>query len=197
MFFRKKLEPVEWIAVFLGNPGLRYENTRHNAGFMVADVIAKETAVKINRAKFNALTAVVTLGGKRILLVKPQAYMNLSGNSVRQAMKFHNLPIQNVIIISDETSLPPGKLRIRRRGSSGGHNGLRDIIKKCGSEDFPRIRIGVGAPPHDEYILADWVLSALKGDDAKQVADTVLQAAAALELTMMEGLDAAMGKYNG
>lgn len=196
MFFRRKIEPVEWIAVFLGNPGLRYENTRHNAGFMVADIIAKEISVKINRAKFNALTAAVTLGGKRVLLVKPQSYMNLSGTSVRQAMKFHNVPLQNVIVISDETSLPLGKLRIRRRGSSGGHNGLRDIIAKCGGENFPRIRIGVGSPSHEDYAMADWVLSKLTDEEAALISDAALRAAAALEMTMMQGLDSAMTKYN-
>jgi len=196
MFFRRNIEPVEWIFVFLGNPGLRYENTRHNAGFMVADIIAQEASAKINRAKFSAFTGTVTFGGKRVLLVKPQTYMNLSGNSVRQAMKFHRVPLQNVLVISDEVSLPPGKLRIRRRGSSGGHNGLRDIITKCGGEDFPRIRIGVGSPPHEDYVMADWVLSLLKGEDLKLVSEAALRAAAALEMAMLQGLDSAMAKYN-
>jgi PTH1 family peptidyl-tRNA hydrolase len=196
MFFRRNNDPVEWIAVFLGNPGLRYDNTRHNAGFMVADIISKETSVKIIRAKFNALTGTVTLGGKRVLLVKPQTYMNRSGTSVKQAMRFHRVSLQNVIVISDETSLPPGKLRIRRRGSAGGHNGLRDIIAKCGGEDFPRIRLGVGSPPHDEYIMADWVLSKLTDNDSSLLADAALRAAAALEMTMMQGLDSAMSKFN-
>ncbi|MCL2221531.1 MAG: aminoacyl-tRNA hydrolase [Oscillospiraceae bacterium] len=196
MFFRRNNDPVEWIAVFLGNPGLRYDNTRHNAGFMVADIIAKEAAVKIIRAKFSALTGTVTLGGKRVLLVKPQTYMNLSGTSVRQAMKFHRVPLQNILVISDEVSLPPGKLRIRRRGSSGGHNGLRDIISKCGGEDFPRIRLGVGSPPHDDYAMADWVLSKLTDEETKQISDAALRAAAALEMTMMQGLESAMTKYN-
>lgn len=196
MFFKKNLQPVEWLAVFLGNPGLRYENTRHNAGFMVADLIEKETKTKINRAKFDAFVGRVILGGKQVLLVKPQTYMNLSGKSVKQAMKFHKMPLSKVIVLSDEIALPPGKIRLRRRGSAGGHNGLRDIIAQCGSEDFPRIKIGVGAPPHSEYDMADWVLSKFTSNELKEVSDGCLRAAAALELTLMQGIDAAMGKFN-
>jgi len=196
MFFRRNVTPVSWIAVFLGNPGLRYENTRHNAGFITADIIAKELGIKINRAKFNALTAVTKLGGQQILILKPQTYMNLSGNSVKQAMRFYKLPITNVVVISDDVSIPAGKLRIRRRGSAGGHNGLKDIIAKCGSEEFPRIRIGVGAPPHDEYDMADWVLSKLNAEDRKLISDTALKAAAALEMIVMRGIEDAMAEFN-
>ena len=196
MFFRRSAEPVQWIAVFLGNPGLRYENTRHNAGFMVADVLAKKAEVKIIRAKFSAFTAIASIGGKRVLLVKPQTYMNLSGTSASQAMKFHRVPLQNVLVISDEVSLPPGKLRIRRRGSAGGHNGLRDIISKCGGEDFPRIRLGVGSPVHEGYEMADWVLSKLTGEESKLLSGAVLRATEAIELTMSQGLDSAMSMYN-
>jgi len=196
MFFRRSAEPVRWIAVFLGNPGLRYENTRHNAGFMVADVLAKKAEVKIIRAKFSAFTAIASIGGKRVLLVKPQTYMNLSGTSASQAMKFHRVPLQNVLVISDEVSLPPGKLRIRRRGSAGGHNGLRDIISKCGGEDFPRIRLGVGSPVHEGYEMADWVLSKLTGEESKLLSGAVLRATEAIELTMSQGLDSAMSMYN-
>ena len=138
MFFRRNYTPVSWIAVFLGNPGLKYENTRHNAGFITADIIAKELAIKINRIKFNALTAIVKLGGKQILMLKPQTYMNLSGNPVKQAMRYYKLPLENVVVISDDVSLPAGKLRVRRRGSAGGHNGLKDIIAKCGGEEFSK-----------------------------------------------------------
>ncbi|MCL2426803.1 MAG: aminoacyl-tRNA hydrolase [Oscillospiraceae bacterium] len=196
MFFRRKTTPVSWIAVFLGNPGLRYENTRHNAGFMAADIISKELGAKVNRAKFSALMATVKLGDQQILMLKPQTYMNLSGNSVRQAMKFYNVPLENVVVLTDDVTLPAGKLRIRRRGSAGGHNGLKDIIAKCGGEDFPRVRIGVGAPPHDEYDMADWVLSKLSSDERKLVSETCLKASAALELIIMRGLDVAMAKFN-
>jgi len=196
MFFWKEKEPISWIAVFLGNPGLRYEYTRHNAGFMAADIIAKEMGIKINRVKFNALTAIVTLGGQQVLILKPQTYMNLSGGSVKQAMKFYKLPIERVVVISDEVSLPAGKLRVRRNGSAGGHNGLKDIIAKCGSINFPRIRIGVGAPPHEEYDMADWVLSKLSTEERQLLSDTALKAAAALELIMMSGVEDAMAKFN-
>jgi len=195
-FFRRNASPVSWIAVFLGNPGLRYDSTRHNAGFITADIIAKELGININRAKFSALTAVTTLGLKQVLLLKPQTYMNLSGNAVRQAMRFYKLPLDNVIVVTDDVSLPPGKLRLRRRGSSGGHNGLRDIILKCGGEDFPRVRIGVGSPPHEDYEMADWVLSKLNQNDSKLISDAALKAAAALELIIMSGIEAAMAEFN-
>jgi len=195
MFFRKKIEPVEWIAVFLGNPGLRYENTRHNAGFITADLIAKEVGADINRAKFNSLTATVMLGGKQVLVIKPQTYMNLSGKAALQAVRFYKVPIENVIVVSDETALPIGKLRIRRSGSSGGHNGLRDIITKCG-EDFVRVRIGVGAPPHENYDMADWVLSKMTDEDAVQIKEAALKAAAAVEMIIISGVDSAISKYN-
>ncbi|MDR2571404.1 MAG: aminoacyl-tRNA hydrolase [Oscillospiraceae bacterium] len=196
MFFKRNISPVSWIAVFLGNPGLRYENTRHNAGFITADIIAKELVVKINRVKFSALTSVIKLGGQQVLMLKPQTYMNLSGNSVKQAMRYYKLPLENVVVISDDVSLPAGKLRIRRRGSAGGHNGLRDIIAKCGGEDFTRIRIGVGAPTHDEYDMADWVLSKLSNDDRKLISETALKAAAALEMIIMQGTEKAMSEFN-
>jgi len=196
MFFRRNYTPVSCIAVFLGNPGLRYENTRHNAGFIAADIIAKEVGAKLNRIKFNSLTSIIKLGGQQVLILKPQTYMNLSGNSVKQAMRYYKLPLEKIVVISDDVSLPAGKLRIRRRGSAGGHNGLKDIIAKCGGEDFPRIRIGVGEPPHEDYDIADWVLSKLSKEDRMLISDTALKAAAALEMIVMQGIDEAMAKYN-
>jgi len=196
MFFRRNFSPVSWIAVFLGNPGFRYEYTRHNAGFLTADIIAKKADIKINRAKFSALTNTVRLGGEQVLIMKPQTYMNLSGNPVKQAMRYYKLPIDKIIVISDDVSLPTGKLRVRRRGSAGGHNGLKDIIAKCGSEEFPRIRIGVGAPPHEEYDMADWVLSKLSIEEIKLISDTALQAAKALEMIIKRGIEEAMAEFN-
>jgi len=196
MFFRKKPEPVSWIAVFLGNPGARYDNTRHNAGFMAADVVEKRSGVRIDRIKFNAITALAQIGDQRVLLMKPQTYMNLSGGAVRQAMRFYKIPLSNVVGISDDVSMPTGKLRVRRHGSSGGHNGLRDIISKCGGEDFPRIRIGVGAPPHEDYDMADWVLSKLSGNDEKLITEAASRAAAALEAVITRGVEQAMAEYN-
>jgi len=196
MFFRRNFAPVSWIAVFLGNPGLRYENTRHNAGFITADIIARELGVKINRSKFNALTATVRLGGQQVFILKPQTYMNLSGNSVKQAMKYYKMPLHNVVVVSDDVSLPPGKLRVRRRGTAGGHNGLKDIIAKCGGIDFPRVRIGVGSPPNSEFDIVDWVLSKLNPDELKFLSESALKAAAALEMIIMKDPEAAMAEFN-
>jgi len=196
MFFSRRQQPPSWIIVFLGNPGSRFENTRHNVGFMTADSIAKKIGVKINRIKYNSLTAVTVLGGERVLLMKPQTYMNLSGNSARQAMKFYSIPLSNVLVVTDDVALPVGKLRVRRRGSAGGHNGLKDIIAKCGGEDFPRIKIGIGQPPHEDYEMADWVLSKFSGEDAKIIPIAVQEAAQAVETIISQGVEHAMGEYN-
>jgi len=196
MFFTKKTAPVSFIAVFLGNPGSRYENTRHNAGYMAADSFEKIAGVKINRIKFNSLTALAALGGQKVFLMKPQTYMNLSGGAVRQAMRFYKVPIGNVVTVSDDVSLPTGKLRIRRQGSAGGHNGLKDIIARCGGEDFPRIKIGVGKPSNDDYDMADWVLSKLTKEDKKLICEAADQAAAALETIINRGVEQAMAEFN-
>ena len=196
MFFNRNAAPVSWIAVFLGNPGARYENTRHNAGYMTADAIGNTAGIKINRLKFNALTATAMLGGQQVLLMKPQTYMNLSGSAVSQAMRFYKVPLCNVITVSDDVSLQAGKLRIRRRGSAGGHNGLKDIISKCGGEDFPRIKIGVGTPPHEDFDMADWVLSKPAGTDRKLILEAADNAAKALEVIIARGIDNAMAEYN-
>jgi len=196
MFWRKKSSSVSWIAVFLGNPGKQYDNTRHNAGFLAGDATAMRTGVKINRIKFSSLTTSATIGGQGVLLIKPQTYMNLSGGALWQAMAFYRVPLENVIVVFDDVSLPPGKLRVRRKGSSGGHNGLKDIIKKCGGEDFPRIKIGVGSPPHEDYEMADWVLAKLSGEDRKLIAKAAEDSVDALETIIIQGVDSAMAKYN-
>ena len=196
MFFRNRGAAVAWVAVFLGNPGARYEGTRHNAGFMTADAIEKSAGVKINRIKFNSLTAVASIGGQRVFLMKPQTFMNLSGGALRQAMFFYKAPLDRVVVVSDDVSMPAGKLRIRRSGSAGGHNGLKDIIEKCGGDGFPRIKIGVGGPPHEDMEMADWVLSKLSGDDKKLINEAAARAAVALEVIFARGIDAAMAEYN-
>ena len=196
MIFGRRPAPVSWIAVFLGNPGTRYVNTRHNAGFMTADSIEKNSGIRINRLKFNSLTAVAPLGGIRVFLMKPQTFMNLSGGAVRQAMSYWKVPLCNVAVVSDDVSLPAGKLRIRRSGSAGGHNGLKDIIAKCGGEDFPRIKIGVGAPPNADYDMADWVLAKLTAADGKLISAAASCAAKALEMIVTGGIEAAMAEYN-
>ena len=195
MFF-KKTGGVSWLIVFMGNPGLKYEGTRHNAGFMAADAMAREKNISINRSRFKALTATADIGGQSVMLMKPQTYMNLSGEAVIQAVRFYKIPPEHVIVVSDETSLPPGKLRIRVKGSAGGHNGLKNIIARLGTDAFPRIRIGVGAPPHPDCDMADWVLSAFKNQDAADMADAALRAAHAAECYITDGPDRAMNRYN-
>ena len=192
----KKPGGISWLIVFLGNPGPRYEMTRHNAGFMAADAMAKEKNVNINKARFKALTATCDIGGESVLLMKPQTFMNLSGDAVAQAAKFYKIPPERVIVVSDEISLPIGKLRIRTKGSAGGHNGLKDIIAKLGTDAFPRIRIGVGAPPHPDYDMADWVLSSFKNQDAEDMLAAAERAAQAAQCYITQGADRAMNRFN-
>ena len=192
----KKPGGVSWLIVFLGNPGPRYEMTRHNAGFMAADAMAKEKNVNINKARFKALTATCDIGGESVLLMKPQTFMNLSGDAVAQAAKFYKIPPEHVIVVSDEISLPIGKLRIRTKGSAGGHNGLKDIIAKLGTDAFPRVRIGVGAPPHPDYDMADWVLSTFKNQDAEDMLAAAARAAEAVQCYITQGADRAMNRFN-
>ena len=192
----KKTGAVSWLIVFLGNPGPRYEMTRHNAGFMAADAMAKEKNLSINKARFKALTATCEIGGESVLLMKPQTFMNLSGEAVSQAVRFYKIPPEHVIVVSDEISLPIGKLRIRTKGSAGGHNGLKDIIAKLGTDAFPRIRIGVGAPPHPDYDMADWVLSTFKNQDAEDMLAAAARAAQAAQCYIAQGADRAMNRFN-
>ena len=194
MFFSKG--GAEWIVAFLGNPGLKYNGTRHNAGFMAADAMEKKLGVRINKMRFKALTQTVDIGSHRVLLMKPQTYMNLSGDAIAQAAKFYKVPPERVIVVSDETALPIGKLRIRRGGSAGGHNGLKSIIARLGTDQFPRIRLGVGAPPHPDYDMADWVLAAFKGQDAADMEAVAEKAADAVACYITEGADKAMNKFN-
>ncbi len=195
MLFQKP-GAVSWLVVFLGNPGLKYEGTRHNAGFMAADAMAKARGVAINRSRFKALTATCEIGGEQVLLMKPQTYMNLSGDAVAQAVRFYKIAPEHVLVVSDEVSLPIGKLRVRAKGSAGGHNGLKDIIAKLGTSDFPRLRIGVGAPPHPDYDMADWVLSTFKNQDADTMAQSALRAAEAVECYILHGPERTMNLYN-
>ena len=192
----KKTGAVTWLIVFLGNPGPRYEMTRHNAGFMAADAMAKEKNVNINKARFKALTATCDIGGESVLLMKPQTFMNLSGDAVVQAAKFYKIPPEHVIVVSDEISLPIGKLRIRTKGSAGGHNGLKDIILRLDSEGFPRIRFGVGQKPSPEYDLADWVLSQFTEAEGKTLLPLLRNTAEACTLLMQGKPEEAMSRFN-
>ena len=187
---------VSWLVVFLGNPGLRYEGTHHNAGFMTADAFARKHDLSINRSRFQALTATCTLGGETVLLMKPQTYMNLSGEAVGQAARFYKIPADHVLVVSDDISLPIGALRIRTKGSAGGHNGLKNIISVLGTEEFPRIRLGVGAPPHPDYEMVDWVLSVFRDQDAVDMAEAAGRAADAVECLITRGPEKAMNLYS-
>ena len=192
----KKPGGVSWLIVFLGNPGMKYEGTRHNAGFMAADALAKRRGIAINRLRFKALTAQCGIAGECVLLMKPQTYMNLSGEAVGEAARFYKIPPEHIIVVSDEMALPVGKLRIRKKGSAGGHNGLKNIIAHLGTEEFPRIRLGVGAPPHPDYDVKDWVLSSFKNQDAEDMAAAAARAGEAAECYIAEGADRAMNKFN-
>ena len=196
MLFSKSAGGPGWLVVFLGNPGLRYEGTRHNAGFMTGDALAKKLGVNINRSRFRALTAQCSIGGETVLLMKPQTFMNLSGEAVAQAARFYKIPPEHVLVVSDEMALPIGKLRVRSKGSAGGHNGLKNIIACLGTEGFPRIRLGVGAPPHPDYDTADWVLSAFKNQDAEDMARAAERAAEAVCCYIEQGPERTMNLYN-
>lgn len=187
---------VEYIIAGLGNPGSQYENTRHNAGFMTVDTLAEKHGFTIKKLKFKSLTGEVMLGGKHCLVMKPSTFMNNSGEAVTEAMNFYKLPPENVIICYDDISLEPSKLRIRRKGSDGGHNGIKSIIYLSGSDAFPRIKIGVGAKPNKDYDLAAWVLSNFTKDEIPLMHEATDKACEALELMVSGNTDKAMNKFN-
>lgn len=197
--FQKAAEPsgpVEYLIVGLGNPGQQYEGTRHNAGFMALDALAEKTGVKLDRLKFKGLCAQAAVGGKKVLLLKPSTFMNLSGQSVTEAMRFYKLPPEHVIVIYDDISFAPGKLRIRLKGSDGGQNGMKNIIYLSGSDAFPRIKLGTGDRPDRRYDLADWVLSRFSESDRKLFDEAVENACSALELMVQGKNEEAMNRYN-
>lgn len=187
---------IEYIIAGLGNPGMEYDNTRHNAGFNVLDTLASQLGENINRLKFKGKTAEASIGGKRCLLLKPTTYMNNSGESIVQAMEFYKINIAHVIVVCDDISLDTGKLRIRRKGSHGGHNGLRSICELTGSDDFPRIKIGVGKKPHPDYDLAKWVLGKFGKEDAERMKESAENACECIKLMVQDKTDEAMNKYN-
>ena len=195
MFFGKKL-PVTWLVVGLGNPGDKYENTRHNAGFMAIDQLADRGDFPVQRLKFHALTHQATISGQGVLVMKPTTYMNLSGDAVAEAAAFYKIPPERVLVISDEVSLAPGKIRVRRSGSAGGHNGLKNIIAHLGTDQFPRIRLGVGQKPHPDYDMADWVLGKFVGPDKTAIDEATLRAAQAVECYLKDGPQKAMNQFN-
>ena len=200
MFFKRSKGiapgPIEFLIVGLGNPGKNYEFTRHNAGFLTLDHIASELDTEINNLKNNALVADVVINNHRCLLVKPQTFMNNSGTAVRDIAKFYKIPPEKIIVVFDEISVPCGKLRIRRKGTDGGHNGIKSIIYHLNSDQFPRIKIGVGAKPNPEYDLADWVLSKFGKDDTEQLKAAITKATEVLPFILDGEIDKAMNKAN-
>jgi len=195
MFFRSKNGP-RWIVAFLGNPGTEYKDTRHNVGFWTAQELASRLGVSIKRMKYGAYTEICNIAGTRVMLMMPQTYMNRSGDAVYQAAKSFQIPSERVLVVVDDVALQPGTIRIRRKGSSGGQNGLKSIIMRLQSEDFPRVKIGVGTPEHVEYELADWVLGKPRGAERRAIESAVQDAASAVEMILGEGLDAAMSRFN-
>ena len=190
------LPPVEWLVVGLGNPGDKYRGTRHNAGYVALDAIAEKAGVKLDRAAYKGLTGRGALGGHGVLFLKPETYMNGSGESVREAAAFFKIPPERVLVLCDDVSFDPGNLRIRRRGSHGGHNGLKNIVEHLGSDAFPRIKIGVGKKPHPEYDLIDWVLGKLSDEDMKKITDQADALYDAATLIVSGDIDRAMNRYS-
>ena len=193
----KKASNENWLIVGLGNPGREYEKTRHNCGFRAVDLLAEKLGCKIDRLKFQGLYAQVSYGGKKVFLLKPQTYMNLSGRSVLQLSAYFNIPPQRIIVMFDDISLVPGRLRIRADGSAGGHNGIKSIIQEVGSQAFPRVKIGVGAKPHPDYDLADWVLSSFSALEEKALSVSLPNAARAALAIIDSGVPEAANRFNG
>ncbi len=197
MFFKKKTtESIDFIVVGLGNPGKKYENTRHNAGFLGVDMLCEKTNTRVNKLKFKGLYGIARIADKKVLLLKPSTFMNLSGQSVMEAMNFYKIPPEKCLIIFDDISLDVGKMRIRKSGSHGGQNGMKNIIYLSGSDNFPRIKIGIGKKPHPDYELADWVLSSFSKEDIKTITPVYENLLDAVSLIVQENTDKAMNMFN-
>lgn len=186
----------EYLIVGLGNPGPKYSTTRHNAGFLCIENLENELNFSTKKLKFHALIGDTKIAGKKVLVMKPQTMMNNSGVSVGECAAFYKIPPENIIVIYDDVSLEPGLLRIRRKGSAGGHNGIKSIIRHLGSENFPRIKLGVGKKPHPDYDLADWVLANFSKNDIPLMREAMDNACKALEYMVKGNIDDAMSKYN-
>ncbi|MBQ7172567.1 MAG: aminoacyl-tRNA hydrolase [Clostridia bacterium] len=192
-----KSQPITWIVASLGNPGEKYARTRHNAGFLAMDYLCQKYGnIKLDKLKFHALVGEATIGGARVLLMKPQTMMNLSGTAIKEASDFYKISPDHILVISDEIALAPGRLRLRKKGSAGGHNGLKDIIAKLGSEEFPRLRIGVGSPTHPDYDLVDWVLGEFPKEDHEALFSAFGCAAEGVELVLSGKFDEAVALCN-
>lgn len=196
MIFGKNKSDM-WLVAGLGNPGLQYEKTRHNAGFMAADRLAEKHGAQFNKHKSEAVYADFKIGDNRILLVKPQTYMNNSGRAVSALLSFYKIPIDRLIVMFDDITLDIGKLRLRRKGSHGGHNGIKDIIELTGTDEIMRIKIGVGERENRDYDLKDWVLGKIPTEQMTDFNKALDRAALAAEEIIIRGIDSAMNKYNG
>ena len=193
----KKSSGENWLIVGLGNPGREYEKTRHNAGFRALDILADQMGVKVDKLKYQGLYAQANYNGGKVFLLKPQTYMNLSGRSVLQLSAYFNIPPQRIIVMFDDISLEPGRLRVRANGSAGGHNGIKSIIQEVGSQEFPRVKIGVGAKPHPNFELADWVLSTFSAQEEKALAVSLENAAKAALCIIDHGVPETANRFNG
>ena len=193
--FGKKSD--SWLIVGLGNPGKEYERTRHNCGFNAIDMLAENLGCKIDKGKFQGLYCQTTYKGNKLFLLKPQTYMNASGRSVLQMSAYFHIPPERIIVMFDDISLEPGRLRIRADGSAGGHNGVKSVIEELGSQTFPRVKIGVGAKPHPEHDLADWVLSTFSAGEQKAVNASLTPAGEAALCIIEHGVPMAANRYNG
>ena len=193
--FGKTKDP--WLIVGLGNPGKDYERTRHNCGFRAVDLLSEKLGCRIDKGKFQGLYGQTAYKGTKLFLIKPQTYMNLSGRSVLQLSAYFNIPPQRIIVLFDDISLPPGRLRIRADGSAGGHNGIKSIISELGSQEFPRVKIGVGAKPHPEQDLADWVLSSFSASEEKDLLSALERAADAALSIIDCGIPETANRFNG
>ena len=193
----KKSSGENWLIVGLGNPGKEYEKTRHNAGFRALDILADQLGAKVDKLKYQGLYTQVNYNGGKVFLLKPQTYMNLSGRSVLQLSAYFNIPPQRIIVMFDDISLEPGRLRVRANGSAGGHNGIKSIIQEVGSQEFPRVKIGVGAKPHPNFELADWVLSSFTALEEKALAVSLENAAKAALCIIDQGVPEAANRFNG
>ena len=196
MIFKRDGGGCTWLLVGLGNPGSKYESTRHNMGFLAVDKLAEVEHFKFSKLRFKAWTATAELGGEKVLVMKPQTYMNLSGEAVGEAARFYKIPPEHVLVISDDISLPLGKLRIRASGSAGGHNGLKNIIQHLGSDQFPRIKVGVGMPENADYDIADWVTGRPMGAEQKLLMEALDKAVAAVPVLIRDGVEKAQNKFN-
>ena len=197
LFGNKSAGGVEWLLVCLGNYGKKYENTRHNIGFLAAERLIEKNSLKCNRLRFRALTEIIDFGGAKVLLMMPQTYMNLSGEAAGEAARFYKVPPERVLVISDDVSLPLGKLRVRASGSAGGHNGLKNIIAHLGTDRFPRVKVGVGAPPDPERDMVDWVIGGFSADERKVIDAALDRALDAAECVIAKGVAEAQNQYNG